>query len=378
MRILVIDTYYPAFLEDHYAANPGLAERAHSEQLESLAGRCFGTSDAYSRHFRELGHESAEYIVNWLPLQVAWEGENGFLARVRRQLGARFGSAPEGDQLLHEITMTQIAAYDPDLLYVQDTSFFEPEELERLRRRGIGLAGQVGSAPEPDVKLEGYDLLLTCLGHLVEDFRALGVSSELLRIGFHEAVLGHLHADGVDTSPASPREYGVVFVGGFNPDVHEHRLPMLETVGRATELDVWGYGAEQLPPSSPVLRSYRGQAWGLDMYRIFAGARIVINAHEEISKGEAANMRMYEATGTGALLITEDHENLPEMFEPGREVVTYTDLDDLVDKVEYYLEHDDERVRIATAGQARALSEHTYGHRIAELDGILGRYFPAR
>jgi spore maturation protein CgeB len=82
-------------------------------------------------------------------------------------------------------------------------------------------------------------------------------------------------------------------------------------------------------------------------------------------------MRLYEATGVGALLVTEDYENLPELFEAGREVVTYSDADDPVEKVRYYLDHDDERRRIAAAGQARTLAEHTCAKRIEELAPML-------
>ena len=47
------------------------------------------------------------------------------------------------------------------------------------------------------------------------------------------------------------------------------------------------------------------------------------------------------------------------------------DEDDLVDKLLYLAEHDDERRRIAAAGQARTLREHTYANRMAELAAML-------
>ena len=71
-------------------------------------------------------------------------------------------------------------------------------------------------------------------------------------------------------------------------------------------------------------------------------------------------MRLYEATGVGSLLLTDEGANLSELFEPGREVVTYADVDDLVEKARHYLAHDEERRAIASAGQARTLRDHTY------------------
>src|SRR6476659_3525162 len=88
MRVLIFDTYYPAFLRAHYDERPGLAERPYAEQLQSLLGRFFGTSDAYSHHLRLLGHEAWEVIPNCAPLQHAWMREHGPRLTLRRAAAA--------------------------------------------------------------------------------------------------------------------------------------------------------------------------------------------------------------------------------------------------------------------------------------------------
>jgi spore maturation protein CgeB len=80
-------------------------------------------------------------------------------------------------------------------------------------------------------------------------------------------------------------------------------------------------------------------------------------------------MRLYEATGMGALLITDWKEDLTAMFEPNREVVCYRSPQEAVDLIRYFLAHEDERSRIAAAAQRRTLGEHTYNRRAAELVG---------
>ena len=161
------------------------------------------------------------------------------------------------------------------------------------------------------------------------------------------------------------------FVGGLNPQVHEAGTALLERVARATEVDFWGYGAAALSPESPVRRRYHGEAWGLEMYRVLARSRIVINRHIDVAEGYANNMRLYEATGSGALLLTDQGHNLGELFEPGREVLVYADAEDLVAKVRHHLAGHDERRSIAEAGQERTLRDHTYERRMAELAAIL-------
>jgi hypothetical protein len=370
VRVLVVDTYYPAFLDSHYAERPGLEDAPYDEQLASLIERGFGTSDAYSFYLREQGHDARDTIVNCLPLQRAWARERGAaLGRVLGPLAAaptRLGVAGR-QALLHAVTHAQIRAFRPDVVYLQDLWFLARRELDWLRRRGVLVAGQIASeAPPPEV-LRGFDLLLTSFPHFVERFRALGVDSEYLRIAFDERVAERLAARGVDTAPDSARPHDTVFVGGVNLGGHREGTRLLEEVARSAGLDLWGYGSDGLEAGSPLRPVHHGEAWGLDMFAVLADAKIALNRHIEAAEGHANNMRLYEATGAGALLLTDPGSNLADLFEPGREVVVYDGPEDLVAKVRHYLAHDDERLAIARAGQARTLREHTYARRIEEL-----------
>jgi len=72
-------------------------------------------------------------------------------------------------------------------------------------------------------------------------------------------------------------------------------------------------------------------------------------------------MRCFEATGCGAMLITEKSKNIEYYFEPDKECVTYIDEEELIEKIRYYQSHDDEREKIARAGHRRTMADHTYG-----------------
>jgi spore maturation protein CgeB len=75
---------------------------------------------------------------------------------------------------------------------------------------------------------------------------------------------------------------------------------------------------------------------------------------------------------SGGLYLTEDQPELAEYFEPGKEVLTYVDRDDLLAKAHYYLSHQEESERIRRAGLERARREHTWQHRFAQLFAALG------
>ncbi|MCP4040227.1 MAG: glycosyltransferase family 1 protein, partial [bacterium] len=57
--------------------------------------------------------------------------------------------------------------------------------------------------------------------------------------------------------------------------------------------------------------------------------------------------------------------------EDGREIVTYTGIDDCLEKVEYLLEHDAERGAIANAGRTRTLSQHTVRNRAKVINEVI-------
>jgi len=372
VRVLIVDPYYQAFLDTHYAERPELREAPYDEQLAALLHRQFGTGDAYSRELRALGHEAAEVITNAMPLQEAWAREHGGArgARLLARLPTRLGVAAR-QALAHRIVAAQIAAFGPDVVYCQDLWFFTKPELDALRRRGMLVVGQIASEAPPAGRLRGFDLILTSFPHYVDRFRAAGVPSEYLAIAFDQTVPERV---GVSLDPAAERPHGAVFTGGVNPAVHPAGTALIERLCEAIDLEVWGYGADRLDPSSPILAHHHGEAWGLDMYRVLASSRVVVNRHIEAAEGHANNMRLFEATGCGAALVTEAAPNLGELFEPGVEVATYRDESELVATVRRLLADDEERIRLAAAGQRRTLSEHTYAARIAQLAEILERY----
>jgi spore maturation protein CgeB len=82
--------------------------------------------------------------------------------------------------------------------------------------------------------------------------------------------------------------------------------------------------------------------------------------------------RNFEIPGCGGFLLTGGADNLEEYYQDGREVVIFHDDDELIDKIRYYLAHDEERSAIAQAGYERTLREHTYVHRFREIFTTMG------
>jgi spore maturation protein CgeB len=82
-------------------------------------------------------------------------------------------------------------------------------------------------------------------------------------------------------------------------------------------------------------------------------------------------MRLFEATGVGAFLLTDFKDNLDTLFAPDREVAVWRSIDECLVAIDHHLGDDNRRAAIARAGQARTMSQHTYRHRTAEILGFV-------
>jgi spore maturation protein CgeB len=107
------------------------------------------------------------------------------------------------------------------------------------------------------------------------------------------------------------------------------------------------------------------------MYRVLRDSRIILNQHIDMAGDHANNLRLFEATGVGSMLLTDAKADLGELFDEGREVVAYRSASDCRELLDYYLINEDARRAIAAAGQRRTLRDHTYAKRIRELAEML-------
>lgn len=372
MKILIVDTYYAAFLARLYAQKEGLANTDYQTQLQNLLNACFGTSDFYSRHLNALGCEAQDLVVNCVPLQKTWAKANNIpLSQLALKVPHRLYRLPIIGKFLADlpglmdVAIAQIKAAKPDVLYCQDLSFFPGEVLHELKQHVRLIVGQIACPLPPEPFLKGYDLILTSFPHFIDRLRSLGVASEYFRIGFDERILSLIGK--VD------KNIDFSFIGGISRH-HGGAIPLLEYLAEQTSMKVFGYGSSSLPESSSLRKRHGGEVWGMDMYRTLARSRITLNRHINVAENNANNMRLYEATGVGAMLLTDRKDNLHELFEIDKEVVAYSSKEEASELVRYYLDHPQEAAQIAKAGQTRTLREHTYEQRIHELVPILKRH----
>jgi spore maturation protein CgeB len=390
MRILVLNADYPRFLAWFYRRQAGLENAAYATQMAARNASLFGVADFYSRNFAALGHEAAEIHINNPWLQAAWAREHGIAAEVPappgavgrkmppewlqrivtpfkpilRPLARKVGLSPRLDTSAENILLAQIEAFKPDLVLNQDIFHIDTSLVRRIKDIGNPvLVGQVGLLPPRGEDWSVYDLLISQLPSVVRSFRALGVRSEVSHLAFEPDILDALG------EPPAP-DIDVSFVGTVSAD-HQQRIALLLAVAERYNLKLWGNLPQALPTGSPLRRCFQGEVWGADMYQVLRRSRITLNSHIDLAGREAGNMRLFEATGVGAFLLTDFKDNLDTLFAPDHEVAVWRSTGDCLDAIGRAIADDKGRAEIARAGQARTMAQHTYRHRTAEILGLV-------
>ncbi len=340
-KILFLNIYYQNFLDKHYRDNPHLLNASYEEQKSAIIATMFPDSDFYSHAMKQNGWEADDIITNCKPLQRKWAEEHHF-----------------PNNILDDILFGQILFYDPDVVYSQGVWVIN----ERMHRStSVKVFAAQNGLPLDNYASPYIDVIFTTLPTNVEGYERAGVDCYLLPLAFDPRAL--------EFPLAVPDViYPLTFIGGLSGG-HTKRRELLEVVSNHMPIDCWGYGFDELANKENI--RYHGEAWGKDMFKVLRQSYMTLNCHIDSIESYVGNMRMFEATGCGALLFTDAGENMWQYFYDGVEAIVYNDPTDCVRLIEEYIHKPNEVLKIAKAGQDRTLAGHTYKYRMSFVAEVL-------
>jgi len=103
-----------------------------------------------------------------------------------------------------------------------------------------------------------------------------------------------------------------------------------------------------------------------EMPKIFHLSKINLNfSIKPIQTG--LPLRIFDIMGCGGFVLTNYQQEIPEYFEIGKDLETFGSEAELIGKVRYYLEHEDERAAIAMNGYKKVCEQHTWLHRVKDM-----------
>jgi hypothetical protein len=243
---------------------------------------------------------------------------------------------------------------------------------------------------EAEANLHHYDLVLCCSPYFMARAAALG---SIVQLHYHAAPPVAL---AMPLPPLSARQRRACFIGSIFPGsrYHSRRLQLLRRVCRAgVPIDIHSdpprsrllgslrrcRGKEsrlvrslealerRLTAGTPLHRALKPTVYGQDMFHAMQSHICAVNVHAGMAQGCAANMRLFEAAALGVCLITEDHPTLPDLFEPGREILIYGSAGELIERIRFCVENPELACAIGERARQRAMAGHRYVHRVGVL-----------
>lgn len=352
MRIFLFAEYYPNYLDSFYKRND-LSNLGYKKHLEVLLQDYFGSFGSYRNYFNKLGHEACLVIGNDRTLQAKWLKERGMPAYTKKE----------------DVVLAQVREFMPDVFFTGSMFGYYGNFMRQVSQVTKNIFVWIGCPYPRNLDLSNISCVISGSDEMVSGFREDGINSELMRTAFDADIIQHLD---------NQKNINVSFLGGMSKKTHSRRVMGLEHLLKSgIDMQVFGYGLRKsfFPfLNSPLVRVFGGERWGLEMYKTLNNSKISLNFHIDIAKGFSGNMRLFEATGCGSLLMTENTPDIHSDFKVGEEIVAYDNFDDLVDKIKYFLAHEKELESIAKAGQKACIERHGYDRRIKEFERILFKY----
>jgi spore maturation protein CgeB len=169
--------------------------------------------------------------------------------------------------------------------------------------------------------------------------------------------------------------YDVIFVGTYRPERDILLKAILSSLAKFKKIRIGIFGRGWQKSRYTVVKNLAvpHELRGGFLTKAYNDSKIVLNIHKPLDKidGMKANMRVFEATGCGSLLLTDYIHGIEEFYNVGNELLTYNNVEDLISNINFLLTNENIREEIAYKGYERAHREHTYLKRVKYMMSLI-------
>lgn len=359
-RILVLTSLYQPMLNDYFSKKNNIS-KTYDKNILDLNKLANNSSFFWSYNLNKIKNCKSKYIVlNSKDLQIKWAKENKV----------------DYINWYEDILINQINFFKPKYIFVNNFNILSSSLILKIRSMfpyidklsvwdGIGVR---------DLNLfKNYDIVFSPLHYLVDYYNKNNIKSFHLPLAFDEQVLNWFDS--------SKKDIEISFIGSIHlfKEGHFNRLDFIYNLYKKYKISLFIAGSNNIRQYLvTIIRCFlqlnfkglyrlmflyyksKKPKIGIEMLSTLSRSKITINNHIDIAKNEAANLRLYEATGVGSCLLTDEKSNLSEYFEINQEIMTYNSVDDCINKIKFLINNPKKLNEVSKSGMKRTLNEHTY------------------
>jgi len=293
-----------------------------------------------------IGGDDLGFVPPSLDFRIAWK------------LGKHLDTEGVNAKIIQSIETSK-----PDLLWIEKGNMIKPATLETVRK--LSPKTVIASYSDDDMfnklnrmhaytsGLKYYDVIFTTKSYNAN-------ADELPALGAKRCVMVDKAYDPgqhrpMDLGAMDKGKYGadVGFIGSYAPE----RAEVVEYLAESgIPVRVWGNGWQDFSPRSPNLQVKRqplvNTRKNLKFSKGICATRINLGFLRKVNR-DLQTDRSVEIPACGGFMLAERSDEHERLFEDGKEAVYFDSNPDLLDKVRYFLDHEDERKAIGLAGRLR-------------------------
>ena len=224
-------------------------------------------------------------------------------------------------------------------LYTEEHNFYD-----RMTTLSDYAKGYLDAIMSAQMKIQGYNFIQESLSPIMDDL--------------YQALPMDPNPDGVESKEYLYAQYVINRkITGLE------RAELIRTVTEHFHFDLF---TPNMNFSMPNLTNHGTVDYYKQMPLVFRRSKINLNISLRSIKS-GIPLRAFDILGSGGFLLSNFQADFLDDFIPGKDFVYYESKEDLLTKIDYYLNHDKERIDIAKSGHDKVAAHHTFRHRIREM-----------
>lgn len=263
-----------------------------------------------------------------------------------------------------------------DIIVVNSFKFLEDcSDLLRLIKNECRILVWDGVGMNLKKFKHSFHAILTCSYTIVRSYESAGVDAYYLPFSYDNRLDDWL---GVENSSLVDKDIKTAFIGGLNVGKTSHfdRIDLLYNISADVDLYLKDNGNTILKSlylfsSNPnralrylrLNRSNMGVRTGLDYHRTILEYGAIINKHLD-GITTPSNIRLFEVTGLGRVLITDRLEGLSDLFIENEEVLAYSNVNELKEHVKNLKKNPEYASYLARNARNKTISKYSIVNRV--------------